>query len=315
MGSARTLEFLLLTRHPGLGLQFKRFTTGGGTFQTGLEHLDAWLKDFQPTLVIFNYGGNDASAGPHGLPEFKTRMEESYERVRKSGARVLFVTPQAADDRKSGLEAAANRTLYAETMLTFGRQKGWSVIDVHHPLELLQRSRQEIDPNFTILRDKIHLTHPSYVAWAYMVYERLDLPFVVCSATLTADGRVLGTENCGVRDVELKEGGLTFTRLDTVLPVLPPGPLPPRYCVPIEGTARYLLKITGLAHGTYDVLCAGRPLGTAEAEELAAGVNLNTLLLDSKQEAPWAPLSFAIWHGQGLDRVGHTRWRFEVRKR
>src|SRR5688500_19042651 len=67
----RTVEFLLRTRHPELGLTFKRFTTGGGSFATGLKNLDKWLADFKPTLVIFNYGGNDANAGEKGLPQFR----------------------------------------------------------------------------------------------------------------------------------------------------------------------------------------------------------------------------------------------------
>ena len=44
----RTVEFLLRTRHPQLDLHFQRFTTGGGTFATGLEHYDEWLGRLPP---------------------------------------------------------------------------------------------------------------------------------------------------------------------------------------------------------------------------------------------------------------------------
>src|SRR5215207_9102658 len=70
----RTVEFLLRTRHPGLSLQFQRFTTGGGTFATGLTKIDDWLAGFRPTVVVFNYGGNDAGAGWEGLARFKDNM-------------------------------------------------------------------------------------------------------------------------------------------------------------------------------------------------------------------------------------------------
>src|SRR5687768_8525670 len=56
----KTMEFLLRTRHPELQLSFKKFSTGGGTFATGVQNLDKWLADFQPTVVFLNYGGNDA---------------------------------------------------------------------------------------------------------------------------------------------------------------------------------------------------------------------------------------------------------------
>ena len=55
---------------------------------------------------------------------------------------MILVTPQAADVRKSGAEAAARRTLYAETMLSHGRERGWAVIDIHHPLDAMQRANQ-----------------------------------------------------------------------------------------------------------------------------------------------------------------------------
>src|ERR1700732_4434780 len=43
----RTVEFLLRTRQPDLRLTFRTYTTGGGTFATGVEHLDAWLADLK----------------------------------------------------------------------------------------------------------------------------------------------------------------------------------------------------------------------------------------------------------------------------
>src|SRR5947208_17059427 len=64
----KTMEFLLRTRHPKLNLTFKKYSTGGGTFGTGLATLDKWLDDGKPTLVFFNYGSNDAGAGEKGLP-------------------------------------------------------------------------------------------------------------------------------------------------------------------------------------------------------------------------------------------------------
>src|SRR5947209_9094016 len=59
----RTMEFLLRTRNPDVHLTFQKFSTGGGTFATGVEKLDGWLADFKPTVVFLTYGGNDADAG------------------------------------------------------------------------------------------------------------------------------------------------------------------------------------------------------------------------------------------------------------
>jgi hypothetical protein len=73
--------------------------------------------------------------------------------------------------------------------------------------------------------------------------------------------------------------------------------------------------ITGLDRGEYEIRCEDKVIGTATREALATGVNLNSLLLASDHEAPWARLAKAFWDGQMLDQIGHTRWRFVVRKR
>ncbi len=310
----KTMEFLLRTRFPTLNLTFATHTSGGGTFATGLEHYDTWLDESDPDLVVFNYGGNDAGAGRDGLPKFLDTMGRSVAEVESRGARVVLITPQAADVRKSGLAKAANRTLYAETMLGIGRERGWNVLDIHHPLDALQRAGQADDPDYTILKDTIHLTDSAYIAWGIFLYDRLGLPFVRSSATLSADGRVEATEHCEVTDVDAGPDGLAFTRADAVLPILPPGPLPPRLHVPLEAHARYLLAVEGLEPGRHEIRCEGKPVGSADAEALAAGVNLNALLIDRAAEAPWNELGRAIWDGERLDEIGRTRWRFEVRK-
>jgi len=51
-----------------------------------------------------------------------------------------------------------------------------------------------------------------------------------------------------------------------------------------------MLKIGGLAAGNYALSADGKPIGTASEKQLAEGVNLNSLLLDSKNTAPWNDL-------------------------
>lgn len=91
--------------------------------------------------------------------------------------------------------------------------------------------------------------------------------------------------------------------------------LPSRKFVPLEKYSRYMLKIEGLDAGEYDVSCDGKPIGRATDKELAAGVNLNTLLLDSKNPAPWGELVKALWLGKRLDEIGKTQWKFRVEKK
>jgi lysophospholipase L1-like esterase len=310
----RTMEFLLRTRHPGVKLDFKRFTTGGGTFATGLQNLDKWLEDFKPTAVLFNYGSNDAGAGEKGLPKFKENLSACIDKVKAAGARPIIGTFQGADVRKAGEKAAANRKLYAEEMIAFAREKGWPVVDPFHPIQELQDSAQKDDDKYTILRDNIHLTDPAYIAWGYFVYRDLNPPAAQSSATLSAAGEVTATTRCKISDVKADKDGLAFVRADEILPILPPGTLPPRKYVPLETLSQYSLKVTGLPEGNYEIRCEGKPVGTASAKSLADGVNLNTLLLDAGNPAPWEALAKEIWSGKSLEQIGKTKWKWEVRK-
>ena len=98
---------------PGRGIpasrsSSRRFTTGGGTF-AALTKIDGWLAAFRPTMVVFNYGGNDAGTGWEGLARFKDNMARCVAGPRSRRSRRPG-NPQAADVRKSGLAPAANRT-------------------------------------------------------------------------------------------------------------------------------------------------------------------------------------------------------------
>jgi hypothetical protein len=204
--------------------------------------------------------------------------------------------------------------MYAEAMIEFAKEKSWPLVDIHHPLEALQQAAQKDDEAYTILKDKIHLTDPAYIAWAYYLYERLSPPPAESSVAISAKGEITATTRCKITDVKTEKNGVAFTRSDEVLPILPPVPLPPRKHVPLEKWSRYLLKVTGLPEGTYEIKVEGKPVGQASARVLAEGVNLNTLLLDGKNTAPWDALAKDLWAGKAADQVGKTAWRFEVRK-
>jgi lysophospholipase L1-like esterase len=306
------MEFLLRTRHPELQLQFKKFSTGGGTFATGLKNLDKWLPDFQPTVVFFNYGSNDAGAGEKGLAQLKENIVQCVAKVEKTKARVLFTTFQAADVRKSGEAPAARRKLYAETLLAFCKEKQWPIVDVFHALDRLQQNAQKENDKYTMLRDSIHLTDPAYIAWGYFLYDGLHLPGGDTALALTADGKITAATRCKADGIVAKNGELHFVRQDEVLPILPPGTLPPRKYVPLEKCSDYHLQVSGLAKGNYEIQWEGKSLGTTSADALGRGINLNTLLLDSGTAAPWEGLSKQIWAGKDLDQIGKTRWTFRI---
>lgn len=308
----KTMEFLLRTRHPELDLHFKKFSTGGGTFATGVQNLDKWLGDFQPTVVFLNYGSNDAGQGEKGLPKMKENINTCVAKIEAAKARVIFTTFQAADVRKSGEAPAAKRRLYAGALRMYCEERKWPVVDVFEPLDRLQQNAQKEDDKYTMLRDTIHLTDPAYIAWGYFLFERLHLGGGESSLSLAADGKVESALGCQAEQVAVKDGEVCFVRRDAVLPILPPGMLPPRKHVPLEAGSAYRLQVAGLKAGTYEVFCEGKSLGAISADALGKGVNLNTVLLDSGAVAPWDALARQLWAGKDADQVGKTNWTWRI---
>jgi len=339
----RTLEFLLRTRHPELGLKFERRGVGGGSFTMAVREINGILEKSKPTVMFFNFGGNDATRGPKGLPLVEQVMAESVARVKNSGAIAVLLTPQPGDERMAG---ARNDYLglYAKEMLSYAREEGIAALDTYQPLEAMQNLRQNEVTEFTINKDRIHLTDSAYVAWAYFIYEGLNPPVAESRAELSADGKVIAAVNCSVTNVKAHAGRVEFMREDAILPLLPPHPipvttntaptkalaapaspvsayaeqhwseLPPRKYCPLEKYSRYMLKISGLAEGEYTIEADGKALGVASAEQLKNGVNINSLLLDSGHAAPWDELVLDLWVGKSLNKVGKTKYKFEVRR-
>ncbi|HLX62773.1 MAG TPA: GDSL-type esterase/lipase family protein [Planctomycetota bacterium] len=341
-----TMEFLLRSRHPELQLSFSRYSTGGGTFASALSKLPDWLEQSHPTLVFFNFGANDAAYGKQSLDDFRAHMRECIELVQKSGARVIVIAHQSADIRVTGPAAYYRRKHYADEMLSFCKANGWTIVDIHHPLEELQHQAQAEDNSFCINWDTIHLTDSGYVAWAYFLYDRLNPPDAESALDIDADiGRVARAVHCSARVISSRDD-LAFERTDDVLPILPPNPLPlsianrgrilasrfsaqaldtieqkeqttqslpPRKFVPIEALSKYMLKVTGLAVGEYSIECNGKLCGRASAVQLGAGVNLNSLVLDAGVEAPWNDLAGRMWAGAAPNVLTERTMIFRVK--
>ena len=161
------------------------------------------------------------------------------------------------------------------------------------------------------------------------------------AAALELDARskkIVAAHNCSAKFVE-SNALLAFEREDAVLPILPPNPLPednpfrnhiaakpgfgpaltagletrklpPRAFVPLEKHAQYLLKISGLEPGTFELNCNGKPVGTTDQTHLAAGINLNTLYLDAGLPSPWESISESLWHGSRLHELPSRKMTF-----
>jgi hypothetical protein len=100
----------------------------------------------------------------------------------------------------------------------------------------------------------------------------------ISSATLSADGKVAEAKHCAITDVSAQDGKLSFTRLDEASP----WPIQPNakaaFTLLPDGLklSQYMLRITGLSEGEYQVSINGKPAATLSAKELSTGWNVTT---------------------------------------
>lgn len=137
------------------------------------ERLDRVLEKTKPNVVIACYGMNDGIYFPFSearFQKFQDGMRRLHERVEKSGARMIHVTPPVFDPEPikektlpAGLKEYTqpyegyNEVLdrYSEWLLST-RKEGWEVVDIHGPINALLVSQRRSDPNFTLAKDGVH---------------------------------------------------------------------------------------------------------------------------------------------------------------
>lgn len=175
-----------------------------------------------------------------------------------------------------------------------------------------------------------HLTQAGYMAMGIFAIERLEAPILESRLEIEVAGDKAESKknvNCEVADMAVEKGGVTFKRLDKVLPVVPPVACwdLPGEPTPLLKLSPYFLTVRGLAAGSYSVSVEGALLGKASAEELAAGVNLNEIYVKSGSQRPLKAPWHALWEacrGSTMDkefvpgdnaRIGKSAWKWEIK--
>ena len=172
----RYVETYFLLRRPDLNLTFINAGIGGHSALNGLNRLDQDVLSHQPTVVVVNFGMNDAgypAASPHAA--FIQNIDAIIERLRQGGVqRVIWVEPTPAHiagmsqqsklaDRQRQLER------YVATMKR--HQVKDDVIKVQWHDQMKQALNAALaKPDFKLIPDRIH---PNAAGHAVMAVEFL----------------------------------------------------------------------------------------------------------------------------------------------
>jgi len=126
--------------------------------------------------------------------------------------------------------------------------------------------------------DAVHPGSVGQYTMAATILNGLKADGEVSSATIKADGKVVEAKHCKITDVKAEAGKLSFTRLDETgpWPIIPQAKTALQLMPDILKLSQYILKVDGLPEGDYHVKINGKPAGTVNSKDLAAGWNLTT---------------------------------------
>ena len=301
-GYTKIVEHYTLMRFPERRVRFVNAGKGGDTASGAVARLERDVFSKGATVVTVAFGVNDIGWGMKANAESKQRYLEGVSNiVRQCQARkmrVFICSPAITAEAPDKAENGFLQKMTDEGM-ALAKSLGAGAIDLQRGMREVQRriveaNAKETDPKKQTrlhVEDGVHLNDLGQLAMAYAMLKGLGAPADVSSATIDAgSGKALATEGCQISKVTRTTNGIEFTRLDRGLPLnlgILSG-LQYRWVPVPEGLNHYLLTVTNLPAGEYEIRAEGRLLGKASASKLARGLNISSMTADGWEPGgPW----------------------------
>lgn len=306
-GYTKIVEHYTLMRFPDRKVRFVNAGEGGDTAQKCLARLDRDVFSKGATVVTVAFGINDIGWGTKADDAHKQAYLDGIrtiiERCRERKVRPVICSPAITAEDPVTAEKGYLQTMTDEG-LALAKSLGAETIDLQRGMREVQR--RVIESNATTkpedqvrlhVKDGIHLDELGQLAMAYAMLKGLGAPPEVSAVEIDAKSAAVTSSGCAVSELKASADGLSFTRLDSGLP-LNLGPLTPlqHRWIPIpDGINRYRLTVKNLPEGEYRILADGRDLGKVPAAELAKGINLASMTADGWQPGgPWDAQSCVV---------------------
>ena len=299
----KIIENYTLLRFPDRKVRFINAGWGGDTAAGGLKRLDRDVFERGATVLIVAYGINDIGWGLKADAEHKRIYLDAIrgiiERCKARGVRVFIGSAAITAEHPDTAEPGFLQTMCDEG-LALARSIGEHNIDIQRAMRKIQRtvlkangSAQPKDQATLHAADGIHLNDLGQLAMAFAILKGLGAPAEVSAASIDAGGpRVVAASGCQRRrtSTDPADGRLEFDRLDDGLPVNFGifGALQFRYIPIPDELNRYMLTVTHLPSGRYEILADDRAVGTFTDRQLAAGLNIASATADGWEPGgPW----------------------------
>jgi lysophospholipase L1-like esterase len=261
-------ETLLTIRYPRRHIQFRNLGWSGdtvfgdarvgfGSTADGFRHLKEHVLALKPTVIFVGYGLNESFEGQAGLPRFLEGLRVLVDTLAATKARIVLLSPLCQEDLGPPLPDPAehNRSLrlYRDALRKVAEQRGCRFIDLYD----LLGDGTKTSPPAPLTDNGIHPTAYGYWRAGAALERGLGL------APLPWRFEVEQDEKLRTRKFPMAREALP--------PPLPPSNTPSGALRPGD---QLVLRVRGLAPGTYRLTIDRQPVAVATAAEWAAGVKL-----------------------------------------
>lgn len=249
-----------------------------GTQQDGFKRLIEDVRLAKPSVILVAYGANEAFAGKPELPRFQAGLETLLDRLAETGARLVLISPPRHEDAGPGLPSPAgyNRSLqlYSEAIRQLAGKRQVPYSNLYNPIESPgrhQNSRRQDRDRLT--DDGLHFT--PYGNWrvAPHIASKLGVRPVNWKVDIDIGENAYDATGTTLAKLAARPEAVRFVATDRVLPYCPPPPFSPRGAAILAPHA--VLRIRGLAEGTYGLRIDEIPAIMADHKQWAAGVHVN----------------------------------------
>jgi lysophospholipase L1-like esterase len=155
-----------------------------GTPADGFKRLVKDTLDAKPTLLLIQYGANEAQAGPTGIPEFIAQYGRLLDALAPTKARIALLSPVRREQVSPKLPDPApyNSQLddYCQAIAEFARSRGVAYVDLRdlfaNPPQLT--SAKEATRTFHFTDNGLHPNEPGSLLVADRIAGKLGVPTV-----------------------------------------------------------------------------------------------------------------------------------------
>ncbi len=279
------VEAFVVSRHPTWSLAFRNVGIGGDTSTGGNRRTVRDILTFQPTACTITFGMNDGGyrqpPDPARLQAYVVGLKGMAEQLKAAKVRTAILSSSPVEKKEDGSALEGyNQTLetFAANAKAVADENGFTFVDQFHPhVAALQKARDR-DPKLRINGgDAVHPGATGQYLMAWAILKGLGAGPLVTEAAVDAGRRRAGKAvGCKISKLKSERGGISFERADDALPwhIDPRGRAILEWVPIVEELNRYVLRVTGLKSGSYNIRIDDEMVLTTDAAALAQGVNL-----------------------------------------